>query len=324
MNDQRMNPDLGLLAAWQVGTVQSAYIPDTGTINRTLVADTITGRFVLRCYRHIERAPIEREHAAIAYARDHGIPAVAPLALPNGEMILLHDGRFYALFPHAPGAQIAGADLSADQLAAMGACLAALHAALADFPLQHAKRRDITIDLDATLARIERVEAAIRTRPALADLDCWVLEQLRGRRDWIARSPRTGMPDLTVLAQQLIHGDYQETNLFFEGDRVVAVIDWDQTYVAPRAWELVRALDLTCAFEAERCRAFLAGYRALAPLAAAELDLAAAAYTLMRAHDLWIYEAIYIAGNDRPRRYVQPAPFVPLIDRWRVARRACL
>ena len=40
----------------------------------------------------------------------------------------------------------------------------------------------------------------------------------------------------------------------------------------------------------------------------------------MRAHDLWIYEAIYLAGDDRPRRFVSPGPFVLLIERWAAVR----
>ena len=85
MSDERMSHDLALLGAWETGAVLSAHAPATGTINRTLLIETTSGGFVLRCYRHAERTPVEREHAAIAFARDRGIPAVAPVALPNGE-----------------------------------------------------------------------------------------------------------------------------------------------------------------------------------------------------------------------------------------------
>lgn len=97
---------------------------------------------------------------------------------------------------------------------------------------------------------------------------------------------------------------------------MIAIIDWDQTYLAPRAWEIVRTLDLVCKFGVESCRAFLAGYRAHAPLDPAELDLAAMCYGLMRAHDLWLYQAIYFEGNDRVRKFVAPGQFEPLVDRW--------
>ena len=46
------------------------------------------------------------------------------------------------------------------------------------------------------------------------------------------------------------------------------------------------------------------------------LDIAAAAYSLMRAHDLWVYEAYYLAGNERVRGYIQPGSFVPFAEEW--------
>lgn len=44
---------------------------------------------------------MERERAVIAHVRARGLPAVAPLSLPNGHTIHERDGRFYALFPRA-------------------------------------------------------------------------------------------------------------------------------------------------------------------------------------------------------------------------------
>jgi homoserine kinase type II len=308
--------DLNMLTAWHVGEVRSVSMPSTGTINRTLLFETASGSYVLRGYRHAERAPVEREHAAIAHARARGIPAVAPLPLPSGGTILDRGGRFYALFPRADGTHVVRAALTPAHIAAMGGFLARLHVALADVPLETAARRDLAIDPAATLARIDRLEAIIRARPALGEQDQWALAQLSGRRDWILRSSPQYMPDLAPLGWQVIHGDFQETNLFFRSERVSAIIDWDQTYVASRAWEVVRTLDLSFGFAPGPGRIFLDGYRTYTQLNANELDLAAAAYALMRAHDLWIYEVIYLAGDDRPRRFVAPGPFVPLAERW--------
>jgi homoserine kinase type II len=148
------------------------------------------------------------------------------------------------------------------------------------------------------------------------ELDTWVLVQLAGRRAWIERSTFEQMPDLTMLGQQLIHGDYQESNLFFADGQVVAMIDWDQTYVASREWEIVRSLHYTCAFDSDYCRAFLDGYRARTPLDLDALDLAAQCYALMRAHDLWHYQAIYFEGNRRIRKFISPGPFVSLAEQW--------
>jgi Ser/Thr protein kinase RdoA (MazF antagonist) len=310
------NAELILLGAWGVGPPVAMRTPDSGTINRVVLVDTAAGRYVLRAYRHRERAPVEREHAVIAYACAHGLPAAAPLLLPDGTTIAECDGRFYALFPHAAGQQVARAQLRRAEIAAMGRCLAALHCGLRGYPTEHAARRSFAVDRDDALARIARLEQIIGALPAIDLADRWVLADLVGRRVWIEGAGAARPAGLDALDQQLIHGDYQQTNLFFDRGEVCAVIDWDQTYVAPREWEVARTMHLVWNFAPEPCRAFLAAYRAMLPLTNAALDLAAIYYGWFRAHDLWLYEALYLEGNDRVRVFIEPGGFVPLAERW--------
>jgi Ser/Thr protein kinase RdoA (MazF antagonist) len=208
------------LSAWHIGPVLATGTPTHGTINRTLLVDSGSGEYMLRAYRHAEQAPIGREHALIAHAIAHGLPAVAPLPLPGGATILEREGRFYALFPRAPGAQIEHCAITAEHHMAMGAFLAHVHIALRGFSIEYAARRDFTTDRAATLAEITQLEAAVRARPILTELDQQVLAQLAGRRAWIAQAPADRLPDVSNLEQQVIHGDYQETNLFFQDSRV--------------------------------------------------------------------------------------------------------
>jgi hypothetical protein len=62
---------------------------------------------------------------------------------------------------------------------------------------------------------------------------------------------------------------------------------------------------------------FLEAYTAVAPLSLADLDRAAEAYSSMRAHDLWLYEAVYGDGNERVRHFLPGGPLVPLWEPWR-------
>ncbi|HET9223528.1 MAG TPA: phosphotransferase [Roseiflexaceae bacterium] len=312
--------DRDVLDAWGIGPVVAARAPANGTINRTLLLDTPHASYALRAYRHPERAPVEREHAVIAYACARGLPAVAPLALPDGATILEREGRFYALFPRAPGSQFEPDALGAAELVAMGRCLAALHRGLRDYPAERARRRSFAVDGDHVLGRIAALDQVIRGRSNLDDVDRRALRSLAGRREWIARHGASNPGGLAELEQQLIHGDYLPDNLFFERGEVSAIIDWDQTYLAPRAWEIARAMHLIWNFAAQPCRAFLAAYCAALPLSDAELDLPATHYSWFRAHDLWLYEAIYQESNDRLRIFVESDGFVPLIDRWAMLR----
>lgn len=309
-----------ILASWNIGAVESVAVPATGTINQTQIISTRAGRWVLRRYRRRDRIGVEREHALIAYARAQGVPAVAPVPLTEGTTILEHEGRSYALFPHAPGVQVARADLRSDQIAAMGVCLARLHVALASYPQAKVDQRSLVVDRTATLRAIDEFVTQIRSQSTLDISDEYALRRLAGQQRWIEQHHDTPI-ELDGLPQQVIHGDYTEANLFFDADQISAIIDWEQAYVAPRAWEIVRTIDLVFHFEAAACQILLNAYRQSLSVAWSELDRAALCYAAIRAHDVWMYEAAYGQGNDRVRQFWGPDGFVPLDERWHALRR---
>ncbi|GCE14384.1 phosphotransferase [Tengunoibacter tsumagoiensis] len=307
-----------LRRTWNLPPILSTWTPATGTIHRTLLLKTTHGSYALRAYRYTadECWRIRCEHTLIAYVQACGLPALPPLPLSNGERVFEQGGHFYALFPFAPGYQIARGDLTSHEIMLMGRFLGELHQTLSDYPQEQVPHRSFAIDLPTTLATMDTIETAIRSQPQITDEDRQVLSQLAERRAWLITAPSVNMEDLSLLEQQVIHGDYQETNLFFEDGQVSAVIDWDQSYVAPRAWEVVRTLHYVCKLERGDCRIFLDAYRCVLPLTSAELEVAAVTYGWMRAHDLWQYQAIYLDGNQRIRAFLEPGPFLPFVQRW--------
>lgn len=307
-----------LRRAWKLSPILSTWTPETGTIHHTLLLKTVDGNYALRAYRYTteERWRILCEHALSAYVQSHDLPALTPLLLPNGESVLAQGGRFYALFPFAPGYQIARGDLTLQDVAVMGRFLGQLHQVLSDYSHERVPHRSFTTDLATTLTTMDTIEAAIRSQAHRNDEDRQALSRLAERRAWLATVPAVNIENFSLLERQVIHGDYQETNLFFEDGQVSAVIDWDQSYVAPRAWEVVRTLHYVCKLEGTACRAFLNAYRCVLPLSSAEVEMAAVAYGWMRAHDLWYYRAIYLEGNQRVRAFLQPGPFIPFAQRW--------
>lgn len=305
-----------LLDAWGVGEILALQEPEGGTVHRTLLVQTAQGRYALRIYRYSVRAPVECEHRLIALARARAVPAVAPLPLPDGATLLEHAGTFAALFPHAPGRQIPVEQLRPPEIAAMGRTLARLHLALSGLSHDLVPRRSFEVRREPTLEQIGRIIERLRTQPVLSPDDQHVLTRLLGQRTYIERATPARPGPLLELPLQVIHGDFQLSNLFFSGEELAGIIDWDQAYLAPRAWEVIRTLDLVFGFAGPRSRAFLDAYRSVQPLGTEELDTAAIWYSHLRAHDLWLYETLYVQGNERVRRFVPPGPFVPLIERW--------
>jgi homoserine kinase type II len=309
-----------LLTAWADAPLLSSAIPETGTIHRTYLLTTTNGRYALRAYRYSERKPIEREHRLIVYAHSQGIPAIAPLALSTGETILERAGHYYALFPFAPGRHVRRGTITGSEVVGMGRCLAQLHLALHAYPHERVAQRSLQIERAKVLARLDQLEAIIRALPSQNSSDKRILARLVGQRAWLMCSPFVDPTQLSQLSYQVLHGDYQDANLFFDGDIVCAVIDWDQSYTASRAWEVVRTLHYVFSFEASACQLFLQAYRALLPLSWEELELSAACYCSIREHDTWMYEAIYLRHDDRLRPYINEGCFEPMSVQWQRVR----
>lgn len=305
-----------LLAAWTDASLLSSAIPETGTIHHTYLLTTTGERYALRAYRYAEREPIEREHRLIAYARSQAIPAIAPLALSTGETILERAGHYYALFPLAPGRHVRRGAMADGEVVGMGRCLAQLHQALQTYPHECVAQRSLKVDRAEILARLDRIEDIIRALPSQSSSDKRILARLVGQRHWLLCAPFVDPAQLGQLPYQVLHGDYQDANLFFDGDAVCAVIDWDQSYTASRAWEVVRTLHYVFGFAASASQLFLQAYRELLPLSWEELELSATCYCSMREHDTWMYEAVYLRYDDRLRPYINEGCFEPVSKQW--------
>ncbi|GCE09711.1 phosphotransferase enzyme family protein [Dictyobacter aurantiacus] len=310
---------IDLQEAWNLPPVRVTWKPDSGTIHRTVLLRTGQVNYALRAYRYSneQRWKIEGEHAIIAHVQQHGLPAIAPLPLPNGGTILNHEGAFYALFPFAPGQQIPRHKLNIDNAIAMGKMLGQLHQALRDYHPQYARTISFDVDRETSVAKIDQIEAAILSQPeGLNALDKQSLQRLAQRRDRLMASQPADVSILSTLNHQVTHGDYQESNLFFEGNSVSAIIDWDQSLFAPRAWEIIRVFHYIFKFQAEGCSAFLNAYRTIIPLPLVDLEKTATIYAWIREHDLWLYEELYLHKNQRVRSFVAPGRFIPLAERW--------
>lgn len=313
-----------ICSAWGLPPVLSIRPAETGTVHQAFLLDISDGsRYVLRAYHYTaeERERIVQEHTLSAFVRDHGLPAIAPLPLSTGGTILVYQERFYALFPFAAGSQVPRGQLAGREVAAMGRFLGELHGILWEYPHTPLSWRSWEADRAALVARLDTVIQAIREREQPDESDLQVHSLLTQRRAWLLATQPVDVEVLWQLETQLIHGDYQETNLFFTDGRVSAIIDWDQAYIAPRAWEVLRTLHYAVNLDPLFCRIFLEAYHQVQPLSLEELDIAAQVYGWMQAHHLWVYEEFYLRGNARVRTLREShEKFVPFVGHWAVIR----
>lgn len=313
--------------AWDLPPLLATSTPATGTVHQTLLLKTERGSYALRgyCYSAEQVWRIASEHAVIAFVRTHDLPAIAPLPLRATGATMLEDaGSFYALFPLARGRQLRRNQLTFRHIAALGNFLAWLHQTLRDYPVERVPGFPFSVDHASTLTRIDEIIALIHAQPSIDAVDRSALTRLAQRRAWLSVATPVDVARLQTLKQQVIHGDYQESNIFFEADSVSAIIDWDGGYPAPRAWEVVRALHYLFGFSVAESQIFLSAYRTVWPLPLSELECAASVYAWIREHDLWVFEELYARGNPRVSAFVRPGNFVPISQRWQTLQTVLL
>jgi homoserine kinase type II len=78
------------------------------------------------------------------------------------------------------------------------------------------------------LKRINAIEAKQST-------DRYMVTRLASRKAWLENRPPFERVSTGTESTIPIHGDYQNTNVFFDGGTISALIDWDKIYRAPAA-----------------------------------------------------------------------------------------
>lgn len=304
-----------VLRHWRV-IPRHATRPVLGTMNEVFLVDTDEARFVLRGHRRRDRAAVEFEHAAMEAARAGEVPAPKPLRTPGGDLVVAHEGRWWSLLTWMTGDQPERGSHTPEHADAMGAMLGRVHTALKSLaPPSQPRSIEPTAE---TIRRAEELLSHIEGLPDAPADDAAAHRWLSAQRDWLRLHVDDRQPEPD--RGQTIHGDYHDANLVFGGDAVSGVLDWDKADKGSPLEELIRAMHLSFGLDPERCRAFVAGYRAQRSVEADELDAAARRYGFHRDRSTWLFDELYRRGNERLRPLLNRRPFVPFELSWEAIR----
>ncbi len=310
MRDSAEHPELWLAHWWPDASTPVRLTG--GTTNCVYAVQAGQRRAILRLSNR-PAADVERELALLAVVRERGIPVPVPLATTDGALLVANGQSTAVLLTHLEGATLADRP-DRPTGALLGTLLARIHSALEDCPPALAQKRSFAVDRAASLADADDVRNQLVVLPDTAERDR-MLAHVQQQRQYIEWASPARPDALLTLPQQVIHGDMQLNNVLFRGQQISGVIGWDQAYVAPRAWEVMRAIHLIFDFARKPAESFLAAYRALLPLPTEELDQAAIWYSHLRAHDFWLFRGV-LAGNTALLALLPPKGFTPLIERW--------
>src|SRR5215210_862290 len=191
-----------------------------GWANDVYVVEGDAGRAVLRL-KHPPSDPesIRWEHDVVARVAETVPEVVVPLRAHDGSTFFLFGGDAAWLVPHVDGAPADG-DRDEQRVAA-ARLLGRLHTATADVDAPPRPGVDGLAQLRALGAGGLRPE----WRRRVATLHAASLRTLHEleRRDAV---------------RGVVHGDFFRGNVLVRGDRVVALIDWEEAHVAPLVYDL--------------------------------------------------------------------------------------
>ena len=225
-----------VLAHYDLGELKTARRVERGFVNDNWELEMIQGHYFLK-HRHPDLCNpdvIHAQHAQVEHLRQQRFPAPAILPTTSGATLLALDGECYEIHEH-----VAGAPYDDDQPAHFRKAASTLghyHTCVWGFAPQALRGLGALYDPAILATNLGNLTAAwqLERDPGLAQ----IVRQLAAHAgDLASRYAKHG--DLPHL---VIHGDYYAGNLLFEGDRVVAVVDYDKARWQPRVVELAEAL----------------------------------------------------------------------------------
>jgi homoserine kinase type II len=293
-----------LLAEYELGEPRALVGVQEGVENSNFRLETEGGRWFLTVFeRRVREADLPFFLGLMRHLSGRGFPCPAPIPDRRGRLLSRVHGKPAAIVTLMPGS--AARRPSSRQCRAAGEGLARLHLAGEDFPLR--RTNDLGQPMWAAQFAPLRAEAE-RLKPGLAaEID----EDLSA----LALSWPRNLPTGTI------HADFFPDNVFFQGDRFSAAIDFYFACTDAFAYDLAVCLNAWCfesdgGFNLTHARAFVAGYEARRPLSPAERDAlpllargAAMRFFLTRLHD-WgsTPEGALVRPKD-PREYAARLAF---------------
>ncbi len=246
------------LADFDLGEPLSCKGIAEGVENSNFLVETSAGRFILTIYeRRVREAELPFFLGLMQWLARHGFPCAEPMAGRDGRLYREIRGKPAALVGFMNGLSVRRPTAAHCREAGQG--MAWLHEAAQGFPI----RRFNDLGQSSWSPLFSRLGAdADALKPGLAAVIGRDLESLA--RDW----PR-GLPG------GVVHADLFPDNVFFQGGRFTAAIDFYFACDDFLAYDIAVGLNAWC-FEADGsfnvtcARAFVSGYESRRPLQPAE------------------------------------------------------
>ncbi|MDQ0391544.1 homoserine kinase [Labrys monachus] len=248
------------VAQYDIGAVLACKGIAEGVENTNYLLRTEKGAYILTLYeKRVKREDLPFFIELMKHLSARGVTCPTPIRRRDGEVLGQLAGRPAAMVSFLEGIWIKRPGV--EHCGAVGRALAAMHNAALDFPM----RRPNALSLAGWQALAAQAEP--RADSVLPGLAAAIAGELAFHE---AHWPRD-------LPAGVIHADLFPDNVFFLRGRLSGLIDFYFACTDLLAYDVAICLNAWCfetdhAYNATKGRALLAGYRAVRPLSAPELE----------------------------------------------------
>ncbi len=246
------------VAQYDIGAYRSHEGIVKGVSNSNFHLFTNRGRYILTLFepRRVNEADLPYFYDFAAHLAANGITCPQAIAARNGDMVGTLGGKPAAILEFLQGEDIAVEALTADHCAQAGMLAARMHQAAQDFTIARAN----SMGLRTWRALTDKIAAYAGTfRAGLRD-------DLYAELDFLEENWPRGLP------QGNIHADMFPDNVFFQEDRLTAVIDFYFSCTDFYVFDLAITINAWCfsldgtLFRRGHFDAFMKSYQARRPL----------------------------------------------------------
>ena len=288
---------VGRYGYWPTGDPEPV---TSGTLNWNFRISTDGGEYFVRRYRDdLETERIRGEHQLVAWAAERGVPAPLPESVPDGPTWLELAGGRWAIYPWIEGELVPRGQLSPHQAQTLGALQGFTQSVLAHHPDSQGANLSMRWSKDESLALLRRIEGV----PPKSSDDEVYQRAVTKQRETLEALDVLPPEAFAGLPCQVLHGDFHDHQVLWQGDSIAALVDWEIWHTDPRVWELVRSLAFTRILGEPLMADYLAGYRAHVSLTEDECRLGIRMWWQSRVVGLWAWAAYFLQGNTRVDRF---------------------
>ncbi len=302
-----------IVLAHGLGAARDVVPISAGTVNSNYFVDTASGRYFVRLYEQQEVEGVAYEWALVDFLAEAGVPLPARLKGPGpGELRV--GGKPVVVYAQVVGEDLCQKRVDAVRVRAVGGALARAARVGRAFPIVRAGRFGLP-DVARLLAQAELSDRAELAAPihTLRSLHAELVDKLP-----------------TELPTGVIHGDLFRDNVLWQGDRLMALLDWESASDGVLVYDLAVTILAWCCGDTldwDLARALVDGYRQERELEVAEwealwwqLRAACLRFATTRMIDVYL-RGTYRAGYKDFGRFLMRLDVIERSDAQQLAQR---